>query len=77
MSWRNAAAPIVAEVIRRVGRQDIRALRKALADAYPWGERKRYPYKAWLAEIREQLGHPLYTPKIDPDNTQLDMFKQV
>lgn len=75
MSWRDRAAPIVADVIRHVGRQDLAALRKALAEAYPWGDRERYPYKAWLAEIRCQLGHPLNKPKADPNNRQLDMFK--
>lgn len=76
MSWADAAAPVVAEVIRRVGRTDMRVLRKALADAYPWGERESTPYKAWLAEIRRQLGHPLNAPKADPANKQTDMFSQ-
>ncbi|KPX31928.1 Uncharacterized protein ALO77_00008 [Pseudomonas coronafaciens pv. garcae] len=74
MSWADAAAPVVAEVIRRVGRSDMKALRKELAEAYPWGERENTPYKAWLAEIRRQLGHPLNAPKADPANTQIDMF---
>lgn len=75
MSWADAAAPVVAEVIRNVGRSDMKALRKALVDAYPWGERERTPYKAWLREIRRQLGHPLNAPKADPKNKQTDMFK--
>lgn len=77
MSWRGEAAPIVADVIRRVGRQNMTVLRKALAEAYPWDERQNYPYKAWLAEIRHQLGHPLNKPKADPGNTQVDMFNQM
>ncbi|MBM0137540.1 hypothetical protein V2K05_22940 [Pseudomonas alliivorans] len=76
MSWADAAAPVVAEVIRRVGRSDMKALRKELAEAYPWGERENTPYKAWLAETRRQLGHPLNAPKADPANTQTDMFNQ-
>jgi len=74
MSWADRAAPIVGEVIRRVGRSDQKALRKALAEAYPFGERANTPYKAWLSEIRRQLGHPLKTPKADPANTQSEMF---
>ena len=74
MSWADRAAPIVGEIIRLVGRSDQQALRKALADAYPWGERKNTPYKAWLAEVRRQLGHPLNTPKADPESQQTDMF---
>lgn len=77
MSWRSEAALIIGDVIRRVGRQDMTALRKALAEAYPWGERENHPYKVWLAEIRHQLGHPLYRPRVDLGNTQVDMFNQV
>ena len=76
MSWADAAAPIVAEVIRRVGRTDMRVLRKPLTDAFPWGERENTPYKAWLAEVRHQLGHPLNAPRADPANQQTDMFNQ-
>lgn len=54
-SWREHAAPIIADVIKRVGRQDEKALRKALKDAYPFGERRYWPYKAWLSEIKRQL----------------------
>lgn len=74
MYWADRAAPIVGEVIRRVGRSDQQALRKALAEAYPWGERTNTPYKAWLAEVRRQLGHPLIKPKADPESQQTDMF---
>lgn len=76
MSWADRAAPIVADVIRRVGRTDQQALRQALTEAYPWGARKNTPYKAWLAEVRRQLGHPLNVPKADPANNQTDMFSQ-
>ncbi|RMV10003.1 hypothetical protein ALP20_200021 [Pseudomonas coronafaciens pv. coronafaciens] len=76
MSWRSEAALIIGEVIRRVGLQDMTALRKELAEAYPRGARENYPCKVWLAEIRHQLGHPLNRPRVDPGNTQLDMFNQ-
>ena len=44
MSWRDIAAPIIADVLWKVGRQDMKALRKALRDAYPFGQRKMHPY---------------------------------
>lgn len=75
MSWTDRAAPLVAEVIRRVGRNDLTALRKALADAYPWGRKSGIPYKAWLKEIRRQLGHRLNRPKADPANRQIELFR--
>lgn len=76
MSWADAAAPVIADVIRRVGRSAMKALRKALTQAYPWGKRENTPYKAWRAEVRRQLGHPLNAPKSDSANTQTDMFNQ-
>ncbi|WP_228759812.1 hypothetical protein [Pseudomonas aeruginosa] len=54
----------------------MKALRKALTEAYPWGERENTPNKAWLDEVRRQLGHPLNAPKADPANKQTDMFNQ-
>lgn len=59
-TWRDEAAPIIARVIERVGRDDLTALRRALRDAYPWGERRCWPYKVWCDEVRIQLG--LKTP---------------
>jgi hypothetical protein len=54
-SWRNAAAPIIAKVIDEVGTDDMRALRQALREAYPWGEKRMHPYRIWCNEIRRQL----------------------
>ncbi|MFA7946504.1 hypothetical protein ACEK06_29280 [Pseudomonas brenneri] len=52
----------------------MQALRKYLTEAYPFGDRANSPYKAWLSEVRRQLGHPLNTPKVDPESKQPDMF---
>lgn len=54
-TWRNAAAPIIARTIKQVGTDDMPALRRALREAYPWGERRLHPYKIWCDEIRRQL----------------------
>ena len=75
MSWADRAAPIVAEVINRVGRKDMTALRKALAEAYPRGNRANRPYKAWLSEVKRQLGHPLNAPRTDLNNRQIDFLQ--
>lgn len=69
--WREVSAPIVAEVVRRVGLADRKALRKALRDAYPFGERERWPYKAWIAEIKVQTGG-LRNPR--RESSQFDLF---
>lgn len=56
MTWRDHCRPIIAEVITRVGTADRKALRKALREAYPYGDRDYHPYKIWCDEIRVQLG---------------------
>ena len=54
--WRNRAKPIIAGVIKAVGRDDQTALRAALVAAYPFGVRANHPYKIWCSEVRRQLG---------------------
>jgi hypothetical protein len=51
MSWRNHAATIIAEVIERVGRDDMKALKTALRSAYPYGQRRYHPYKIWCVKF--------------------------
>jgi len=65
MSWREIAAPIIANVIASKPED----LRRALRDAYPFGPRRHWPYKVWLDEIARQLGRG---PTID--NHSGDLF---
>jgi hypothetical protein len=55
VTWRERAKEVICEVIERVGRNDEKALRAALREAYPFGMRKYHPYKVWLDEIKVQL----------------------
>lgn len=71
LGWRDEARTIVTAIVRDVGVRDPVLLRKALYDAYPFGERKDYPYKAWLAVVREQIGG-MRPRKADP--RQMDLF---
>lgn len=64
-SWRDIAAPIIREVIACEGRDDMKKLRRALRDAYPFGERKYLPYKVWCDEVSKQVGR-------SPDTTHQD-----
>ena len=52
-SWRYRARRIIEDVIKKVGNNE-QDLKKALYDAYPFGQRKHYPYKIWLDEIKKQ-----------------------
>ena len=56
MTWRDEARPIIAAVIAKYEGADLRFLRSALRDAYPWGPRENHPYKIWCDEVRVQLG---------------------
>jgi len=56
VTWRESYRPIIAEVIERVGTDDMKVLRKALRDAFPSPPRKYHPYKMWLDEVKVQLG---------------------
>lgn len=76
MTWRDSAAPIIAGVIQRVGREDMAELHKALREAYPFGERRRWPYKVWRDEIRRQLGHRIVAHRSAPA-AQGDLFENV
>ena len=54
-SWRDISRPIIAGVLAdNYGKTDTET-RRALRDAYPFGERKYEPYKVWLDEIKRQL----------------------
>lgn len=55
-SWPDIARPIVARILRETAGQDEAAIKAALFDGYPFGQRNYTPYKIWLDEIRRQRG---------------------
>jgi len=67
-TWRQVAAPIIFNVLRETEGRSEREIRKALRAAYPFGERKHFPYKTWLDEIRHQRG---MRKTIAPDPRQM------
>ena len=76
MTWREHCAPIIREVISETGKDDIKLLRKKLREAYPYGEKKYWPYKVWLSEIKEQIyGAPSDDIQIYNDPRQLKLFE--
>lgn len=54
-TWRDICKPIIAKVIAENKHLGDKAVRKALFEAYPFGERKHHPYKIWLDEVKYQL----------------------
>lgn len=63
MSWRETAQPIIAKVLKDTAAKPEAEIRKALHDAYPFGERRYHPYKIWLDEIQRQRGTKGRMPK--------------
>ena len=56
MTWRQLCAPVIHRVLVEQIFSDPKKIRKALREAYPFGERKYWPYKVWLDEIKRQRG---------------------
>lgn len=54
--WRIEFKPIITKVIKEMGTDDMRLLRKKLREAFPALPRQYHPYKIWLDEIQVQLG---------------------
>lgn len=52
MEWSKIAREVVAEVLAAYP-ADTPERRKALRDAYPFGQREYWPYKAWLKAIKD------------------------
>jgi hypothetical protein len=55
-TWRDIAAPIIADVIKENAGKTEKEVRDALREAYPFGQRSNWPYKVWCDEVRYQLG---------------------
>ncbi len=55
-TWRSTAVRVVREVLARTAGQSPAEIRKALTAAYPFGERRYWPYRVWLSEVARQTG---------------------
>ena len=74
-TWRERARPIIARVLKETQGQDEMVVRRALRDAYPFGQRQYWPYKAWLDEIQRQRGLKKPKPK-EEDPRQGQLFEE-
>jgi len=71
-TWRDSARPLIAKALEATKGKTEQEIRKALRDAYPWGERRMHPYKIWCDEIKVQRG--LKRKKIFIAKNQTDIF---
>lgn len=62
MTWGQKARAIIWDLHNRIPPDaTYKDRKKAIQDAYPWGNRSGWPYKAWLREQRIYLAR--YAPK--------------
>lgn len=72
--WRDKSRRIIVKVLEDTRGQDETAVKKALRDAYPFGQRECHPYKIWLDEIQIQTGKRRFgvkKEKPNPDQTEI------
>lgn len=54
--WREHSREIIREVLAKLpATATPDEAKKAVSDAYPFGERAMHPYKIWLSEVRAQI----------------------
>lgn len=74
-TWRDSARPIIQQVLKENRGKDEKEIKKALREAYPFGERRYHPYKIWLDEIKVQTLKKKFGTQTEfvPEN-QTDLF---
>jgi hypothetical protein len=50
--WRRISNTIVLNTLKATDGMPESEIKKALVNAYPFGERKMYPYKIWLDSVK-------------------------
>ncbi len=64
--WRRQAREVIKKVLDDTKGADSAAIRKAISEAYPFGERRYHPYKIWLDEVKIQTGKKVRHPYRQP-----------
>lgn len=58
--WRLHARNVIQAAIKNCSSSDPKAIRKAISEAYPYGQRLNHPYQIWCSEVKsalEELAH--------------------
>jgi hypothetical protein len=78
VNWSEESRRIVAEIARQHPQATGKELRRLFRDAYPFGPRAYWPYKAWLTACRRQIDAregraPALRPR-EPEAGQISLF---
>jgi hypothetical protein len=74
-TWREIAKPIIKKVLEETRGATPQEIKRAIKNAYPFAERKSWPYKVWLDEVRRQY-HKRPPAKSRPPANQLSLFPE-
>lgn len=55
-TWREIARPIIRQALATIKVRGAKKKQRALRPFYPFRERRGWPYRVWLDEVRVQLG---------------------
>lgn len=69
---REMLGELIKDAIAGIDRSDIRQIREALKEAYPFESTREYAYQVWLKEVHCQLGFKLKRSRKHKD--QLELF---
>lgn len=70
---REHLAPVIEDAITGIDKDDIRQIREALKEAYPFESTREYAYQVWLKEVHCQLGFKLKRSR--KHKNQLELFE--
>lgn len=73
--WREISMQVVSEVLEKTKGQSESEIRKALREAYPFGQRSLHPYKVWVSEIKRQGKGKFSKKKPEPHRPLWDQSK--
>ena len=73
--WSKTSRKIVSETLKGSEGLSTKEKRKLLFDAYPFGPREYWPYKAWCKAVRDALEiKPKKKITEDEPTNQIDLF---
>jgi len=79
-SWRDIARPIIQSALLASAGKPEAEIKRALFAAYPFHERRYWPYKVWLDEIKIQRGQKRASfqakANAPPDPRQIKLFDE-
>lgn len=72
--WKTISIKTIEKVLSENKGKTEAEIRKALHYAYPFGERKMWPYKVWLKEIKIRMDKLFPPAPVNQDSNQIEMF---